>query len=135
MKKWIIILLAIVAAIIIGFAVSVYIVFAPFLDTISEVDELNSIDMEAIQSEVSEHAAAMAFMDRYPESYVETENLGIGGTIIRMISEDGSQLTIDQDTDGIVTNVVYICFYPDGLSTDSFDGPNVAEQIPIACKT
>ena len=134
MRKWIIILVAIVAAIIIGFAVSAYIAFAPFLDMMSEVDELNSMDMDAIQSEISEHAAAMAFMDRYPNSYVETENLGVGGTTVIMISENGSQLTIDQDTDGVVTNVVYICFYPDGLRSESFDGPDVAEQIPVACK-
>ncbi len=62
-----------------------------------------------------------------------TENLGVGGINVIIISDNGSQLTIEQDTDGVVTNVTYICFYPDGLSSDSIDGPDVAKQIPIMC--
>lgn len=133
MKKWIIILIAIVGAIIIGFTISTYIVFSPFLDMTSEIDELNSMDMDEIANDILKHPAAIAFMEKYPNSYFETSNLGVGGIDLIIISENGSQLTINQDTDGTVTNVVYICYYSDGLSSESFDGDNVAEQIPLAC--
>ena len=133
MRKWIIAILAIVAAIIIGFAVSAYIAFSPFLGMMEEIDEINSTDMDAVVSGVMQHPAAVAFTDRYPSNYIETENLGVGGINTIIISNDGSQLTIEQDTDGMITNVVYICFYPDGLSSDSADGPDVAERIPTMC--
>lgn len=133
MRKWIIALIAIVAAIIIGFAVSAYIAFSPFLGMMGEIDEVNSRDMNALMSDVLRHPAALEFQAKYPNSYMETQNLGVGGTNIVIISENGSQLTIEYDADGEVTNVVYICFYPDGLSSDSIEGPDVARQIQTMC--
>ncbi len=65
MRKWLIILLAIVAAIIIGFAISTYIVFSPFLNMIEEIDEINSTDMDAVTSDIMRHPAAVAFMEKY----------------------------------------------------------------------
>lgn len=132
MQRWIIILLSIVAAIIAAFVISTYIVFAPFLGMMAEIDEINSMDMAAITTDIMMHPAAVKFAERYPSHVQDTTNLGVGGITLYLIADDGSQLTIDRDTDGNITHITYICFMPNGGS-DSISGLDIAEQISDFC--
>ena len=97
-------------------------------------DEPGSMDMDTLPSDVMEYPAAVAFVEKHRDSYVETESLESGVTKLIIVSgHDGSQLTIEQGADGTVTNMEYVCFYPDGLSMEIIEGPDVADQIPPLC--
>lgn len=108
---------------------------APSLfETPPGTDESGSMDMDTLPSDVMEYPAAVAFVEKHRDSYVETESLESGVTKLIVVSGyDGSQLTIEQGADGTVTNMEYVCFYPDGLSMEIIEGPDVADQIPPLC--
>ena len=108
---------------------------APSLfETPPGTDEPGSMDMGAVPSDVMEYPAAVAFVEKHRDSYVEMESLESGMTKLIIVSGyDGSQLTIEQGADGTVTNMEYVCFYPDGLSMEIIEGPDVADQIPPLC--
>ena len=99
-----------------------------------DTDGPDSVDMDTLPSDVMEYPAAVAFVEKHRDSYVERESLESGVTKMIIVSgHDGSQLTIEQGADGAVTNMEYICFYPDGLSMEITEGPDLADQIPPLC--
>ena len=134
MGKLVIALIAIVAIIIIAAAASAYVAPSPALEMPPGTDESGSMDMDTVPSYVMEYPAAVAFVEKHRDSYVETESLESGVTKLIIVSGyDGSQLTIEQGADGTATNMEYICFYPDGLNMEIIEGPDVADRIPPLC--
>ena len=129
-------LIALIAITVIGIIVataSSYV--APsLLEMPPDTDGPDSGDMDTLPSDVMEYPAAVAFVEKHRDSYVETESPESGVTKMIIVSgHDGSQLTIEQGADGTVTNMEYICFYPDGLSMEIIEGLDVADQIPPLC--
>ena len=134
MGKLAIALIAVVAAVVIAAAASAYVASPPSPEMISGMDEFPPMVIDEIPSDIMEYPAAVAFVEKHLDSYAETESGEAGGTKTTIVSgHDGSQLTIERDADGTVTNMEYICFYPDGLSMEIIEGPDVAGQIPTLC--
>ena len=134
MGKRAIVLIAIAAIVIIAAAASAYVAPSPALEIPPDTDESGSMGMDTVPSDVMEYPAAVAFVEKHRDSYVETESLESGVTKLIIVSGyDGSQLTIERGADGTVTSMEYICFHPDGLNTEIIEGPDVADQIPPLC--
>lgn len=127
-------LIAVVAVTIIAAAASAYITSPLSLEMTSSMDGSPSMGTDAIPPGIMEYPAAVAFAEKHLGVYAETENIEAGGTRTIIVSgHDGSQLTIEQDADGTATSMEYICYYPDGLSMEIVEGPDVAGQIPMLC--
>lgn len=131
MRKLVAIIIAVIVVIVAIPVFSFYIVLSPFIDMVQEIDEINSLDVEKVTSEMMMHPEVVAYVAKHPQYTEEFNNLGVGGTELILISEYG-QLTIWHDADGSYVNAIYICFHPDG-SSDSASGSDVAEQIPQMC--
>ncbi len=131
MRTWIIILIAVVVVAIAAPAVAMSIAVMPFLGIAEDIDKVNSIDVQDTTDDLMEHPAAIAYMQKHPEYDQEFNNFGVGGTELLLMSE-GGQLTLSQDTEGNNVEAVYICFGSDG-SSDSVEGPNVAQSINTMC--
>ncbi len=131
MKKWVAILVAAVIVVIAVPVIGIYIVFSPFLEMAEEIDEMNSMDVDMVMADMMKHSSAVAFVMEHPEYTKEFTNFGVGGTEFLLLSND-AQLTIFQDADGSVADVIYICWKADGAS-DSIGGPDVAQMIGSLC--